>query len=153
MQLTCFSGKEIPDLPIGYVYPFSLQSLNHLFGDILINSICRVDFLTVENTSDVWIISDLWSKEVDLWTMTAVGVKETDAEKIRELLHPLGIMEVKSWLVSAHDRLHNNPDEWLYESLTLRFEEDQLIWEPKEIRRPGTRQRWLSGPPPNWLLD
>ena len=151
MQLTCFAGKEVPDPPSGYVYPFSLELLNHLFEDILINSVCRVDFLTFENTSDVWIIADLWSKEVDLWTMTIVGIRETDAEKIRDLLHPLGIMEAKRWLLSAHERLHNNPSAWLYESLTLRFEDDKLIWDPKEICRPGPRQRWLGGPPPRWL--
>lgn len=153
MQLTCFSGKEIPEPPSGYVYPFSLESLNYLFEDILIKSVCRVDFLTFENTSDVWIISDLWNQQVDLWTMTLVGVKESDAEKIRDLLYPVGIMEAKRWLLVAHERLHNNPALWLYESLTLRFSQDQLIWEPKEVCRPGTRQRWLGGPPPKWLSE
>lgn len=150
MRISCFAGKEIPVPPCGYVYPLSLESLGQQFEDILPNAVCRVDFLTFENTSDVWIIGDLWDHEADLWTMKVLGVKEMDSERIYDLLYPAGIMEAKKWLLLAHQRLHENPDVWLYETLTLRFEEEQLIWNPQEVHRPGKRQRWLGGPPPKW---
>ena len=56
MRFSLYPEHKIQSAPDGFVYPLSIETLNHEFNDILLSSHCFVQFVTVENTSDVFIV-------------------------------------------------------------------------------------------------
>lgn len=146
MRFTCLPENVNQIAPEGFVYPLSLDELNRQFSDILSSSHCYLDFITVENTSDVLILRSFWDQAIDLWTMTVVGVPERQAEAVQDSLEKVGLWQAKRWLLFAHEHLHRRHQDWLTESITMRYEQDKLIWEAQESQRPGKR------PPPRTSL-
>ena len=84
-------------------------------------------------------ISD--SEAIDLWSAKVISVKEDQIKAIQDLLNGTGHWQAKRWFLLAHEQLHRRQSEWLYESLTIRYDHQSISVEPLESHRPGKRPR------------
>lgn len=127
------------NLTDGYSYPVSEEELRAVFAQILIHSELVVFFQIYENTSDVLIIHSMWDAKADRWNLKIFASRSDEVSGVRRVLKSTGFGAVQEWLIRTHEELHEFPEVWSYNSLTLRFENDGLIFDPKKAIRPFKR--------------
>jgi hypothetical protein len=123
----------------GYSYAVSEDELKDEFIPILTHSELVVFFQFYENTSDVLIIKSMWDAKIDRWNLKILANRSGEALKIRSLMKSTGFGVIQEWLVRTHEELHEFPEIWSYNSLTLRYENDGLIFDPSKAIKPFRR--------------
>ncbi len=143
MKVTIESEDNIP----GSVdCALSADFLNELFLTILPDDNLRVSNEWFENTSDVLIARSSFGSvdRIHNWTLRQIAVDRSRIARIRELLVSEGVSKLRSWFAENGATIHEEPSRWVCYSITVRFENDSLMFIENTSLRPDPRpeQGW-----------
>lgn len=146
MKVTIVSESNIPE---DAQCPLSDDFLNQSFQTILPEDSLQVTNEWFENTSDVLIVSSSFGTvdKIHNWTLRQIAVDSSRVARIRELLVPDGFSELIKWFSKSGALLNADPTLWICYSMTVRFENDRLIFDEHIASRPHAR------PEPGWPTE
>lgn len=133
-------------IPPSAQFPLTFQFLRDKLFGTLPQAAVRTWFEWYPNTSDVLIASTFGNTvdELNLWSMQLIAVDVNLFPRAHKLLQSEGIQKVTEWFVKSDQLLHEDPSRWLSCSLTMRFENDQLLLSEHTFCNP------LPRPEPGW---
>lgn len=143
MKVTIEFESKVPD---DAECPLSEDFLRESFQAMLPEGILRVSNEWFENTSDVLIARSNFGT-VDKnhrWRLRQIAIYRTQFARVRELLVSDGFSELLRWFAKSNAQVNEDQTLWICCSLTVRFENDALIFDERTSVRPGHR------PEPGW---
>ncbi len=142
------SNTNHPSLEIEY--PLQIDLLQKRFEDTLPNSTAAVRYEWYPNTSDVLIVSTSFGTVDTLnhWSLRILGVDSRQVPQIRELLLSEGMDKLEDWFNTSEHLLKQDPAQWVCYSLTIRYENNELLYDAKSAWRdwPRPEPGWPQGP-------
>lgn len=120
--------------------------LKESFRTILPEDSLRVSNEWLENTSDVLIARSSFGTvdKIHSWTLRQIAVDKSRIARIRDLLVSDGVSTLLSWFAERSALIYEDPARWICYSLTVRFENDSLVFDEQTALRPDPR------PQPGW---
>ncbi len=90
-----------------------------------------------------------WSlDQLNLWKLRVLGVDSRQVLQIRELLLGEGLDRLEEWFNTSDKLLKQDPAQWVCYSLTVRYENKELLYDANTARRdwPRPEPGWPQGP-------
>lgn len=121
--------------------PLGDEDLCESFGSILLEDTLLVSNEWFSNTSDVFIARSSFGgvNDIQKWRLRQLAVDKALVPRVRELLISHGVSQLQQWFVRSNVLLNKDPLLWVAYWLTVRFENDELIFDEKTALRPGPR--------------
>lgn len=136
--------------PMNSEYPLSDEILREHFQDLLPFALVRVSYEYFPNTSDVVIASSSFEtvSSINEWGLRVIASEEPSVSRVRELLLEHGVPALTKWFNSAENQIKQDLSKWCSYSLTIRYENDELIFDAQEAHRemPRPAAGWPQEP-------
>lgn len=127
-------------------FPLPADFLNAHLTKIVPHAVTRVWFEWYPTTSDVLIAHTLGDTvdELNLWTLNLIAVDQMLLPRAQQLLQSEGIAKVTDWFDRCDRLLYEDKSRWVGYTLTIRFENNVLIYSESDSFN------LLPRPEPGW---